>query len=153
MSDYGYDFSFYLLSQLSEKTSVLSGVTHYRHLCLLVLAMVQKFWISILCRVPLPHTSLEAPREAHICSQINTFLLCGCLIILSIHPIFWSHWASIMGDSDHLCWEQPPGTASSPLKAWKTCLSVVPEVFKSQGASAKWRGINFLRLLSCKRTQ
>lgn len=50
--------------------------------------------------------------------------------------MFWSHWAPITGDSDHLCWEQPPGTASPPLKAWKTCLCGVPEVFKSQGAPA-----------------
>lgn len=87
MSDYGYDFSFYLLFRLSEKTSVSSEVTHYRHLCLLVLAKAQKFWISILRRVPLPHASLEAPRVAHICSQINAFLLCGCLIILSIQAV------------------------------------------------------------------
>lgn len=84
MSDYGYDFSCYLLSRLSEKTSVSSEKTHCRHLCLLVLAMAQKFWISSLCRVPLPHASLEAPRVAHICSQINAFLFCGCLIILSV---------------------------------------------------------------------
>lgn len=74
MSDYGYDFSFYLLSQLSEKTSVSSEVTWYHHSFLLVFAMMHKCWLSILCGAPLPHPSLEAPRVAHICSQIKCIL-------------------------------------------------------------------------------
>lgn len=132
MSDYGYDFSFYLLSQLSEETDVFS-VTWYHHSRLVVLAMAHKFWISILCRESLPHSSLEAPRVAHICSQISAFLLCDCVIILQGQAVWWEppHLLIPLGPRH---WVQHPPSAGNSLleqhqhlwRARKTCLSRSP---------------------------
>lgn len=158
MSDYGYDFSFYLLSQLSEKTSVSSEVTWYHHSRLVVLAMAHKFWISILCRVSLPHSSLEAPRVAHICSQISAFLLCDCVIILQGQAVWWEPPHLLIPLSPRHWVQHPPSAGNSLLEQhqhlWRAPVSPgVPEVFKWQRTSAKWRGMNFLWLLSCRRTQ
>lgn len=118
MSDYGYDFSCYLLSRLSEKTSLSSEVTHCRHLCLLVLAVARKFWISSLCRVPLPPRISGGPEGS------SHMLADKCILVmwLSDHSFSPSCLMRITPSSDPT---EPPSRGTVTTSAGNSLNSIV----------------------------
>lgn len=149
MSDYGHDFSFYLLSQLSEKTSVSSEVTRYHHLYL-PQHTHSGSQSSAECPFPHPHISGGPNGSSHM--LINKCILPVQAVWeaphlwIPLYPHYWGQWSPLLGTSSR--------NSISTFEGHGRPVSLgVPEVFKLQGTSAKRWEMSFLWLISCRRTQ